>query len=131
MIDRLEPLGLEKQMITMAEAVNEKQFEVIKSQAHMIKGNTSWVGASRVHYAAYFIEKAWINEDFDEQIQRYQCLVESVIEFKRYIPTLQLELVGRIIKPENDNVWNKMVVGKDYTLKYCAEADFVYCLKND
>ena len=34
----------------------------------MIKGNTSWVGASRVHYAAYFIEKAWINEDFDDPI---------------------------------------------------------------
>jgi hypothetical protein len=84
----------------------------------MIKGNTSWVGVSRVHYAAYFIERAWNMDDYAEMIERYQCIVETVIEFRRYLPTIQKKLVGKKIRlPESEDIWKLTYIAKGYKLE--------------
>ncbi len=42
------------------------------------------MSASRLHYAAYYIQKGWHNNDTIEMLARYPQIVEAAIEFKRY-----------------------------------------------
>lgn len=41
------------------------------------------VGASRLHYACYFLLKAYSNQKYDKVIEMYPKIVEALIEFKR------------------------------------------------
>jgi HPt (histidine-containing phosphotransfer) domain-containing protein len=55
MLERLESMSLNKNMQRIAQAVNEKDWDVMKANAHSLKGACGYVGASRLHYACYYI----------------------------------------------------------------------------
>ena len=55
MLEMFENKNLTKNMISLAEAVNEGNYKTIKAVAHTIKGASGYIGASHIHYACYFI----------------------------------------------------------------------------
>ena len=61
-----------------------RNYDIIKHGAHSLKGASGYVGAGRVHYCCYHIQKAFVDEDFQLMVDNYPFLVEFVIEFKRY-----------------------------------------------
>jgi len=90
-----------------------------------------WVSASRLHYAAYYIQRAYNEDDKDEMIRRYPNLVESVIEFKRFSHQLQhemLKLPGECQETEKERT---TCVAKSYHIRYCEEDDYYYCTRDD
>lgn len=111
-------LDLETHMEAISHAVDKRDFTEFQSKAHNIKGNVGWVSASRLHYAAYYIQRAFNEGDWDEMLRRYPHLVECVIEFKRFSHKLQhemLSLPGECIETENERT---ISVAKAYTLKF-------------
>ena len=64
--------------------MNALDYPVIKQGVHSLKGASGYVGAGRVHYCCYHIQKAFVDEKFQLMIDYYPFLVEYVIEFKRF-----------------------------------------------
>jgi hypothetical protein len=89
-------LDLETHMEAISHAVEKQDFTEFQSKAHNIKGNVGWVSASRLHYAAYYIQRAFNEGDWDEMLRRYPHLVECVIEFKRFSHKLQHEMLSKL-----------------------------------
>ena len=89
-------LDLETHMEAISHAVDKRDFTEFQSKAHNIKGNVGWVSASRLHYAAYYIQRAFNEGDWDEMLRRYPHLVECVIEFKRFSHKLQHEMLSKL-----------------------------------
>ena len=56
----------------------------MKANAHSLKGACGYVGASRLHYSCYYIQEAYMLNQYDKMLEKYPRLVESAIEFKRY-----------------------------------------------
>ena len=56
----------------------------MQMSVHALKKASGHVGASRIHYACYYIEEAYKVNDFDGMIQYYPLLVEAIVEFKRF-----------------------------------------------
>ena len=54
----------------------------MKEQAHSLKGASGYIGAGRIHYACYFIQEAHQINNHRKMLEKYQTLVEAVIEFK-------------------------------------------------
>ena len=81
-------------MKKMAEAVENRNFVEMQRWAYSIKDNCGWLGASRMHYSAYWIQKMYDEEQFEVMLLRYPALVEAIIEYKRYMP----KVVARLMK---------------------------------
>jgi len=56
----------------------------MKDLAHSLKGASGYIGASRLHYACYFIQKHFVNGQKEKMLEYYPTLVEAAIEFKVY-----------------------------------------------
>ena len=54
----------------------------MKSAAHSMKGASGYIGASRIHYACFFVQENFHKGDFEGMLDYYPAVVESVIEFK-------------------------------------------------
>ena len=54
---------MSKILLLAAQAVNNNDMNALSSAAHSLKGASGYVGAGRVHYAAYFIREALLNEN--------------------------------------------------------------------
>ena len=71
-------------MKEIAEALDENDWERMRGGAHSLKGASGYVGAGRIHYCCYHMQKAYNLHDFQAMVSFYPMLVESAIEFKRY-----------------------------------------------
>lgn len=58
MLSRLEPMSLNHNIVGIAEAVDSNDYDKMKSKVHNLKGACGYVGASRMHYACYWIQDA-------------------------------------------------------------------------
>lgn len=67
----------------------------MKIKAHSLKGACGYVGASRMHYACYFIQEAFQRGQTHLMLEKYPRLVETVIEFKRYSRRILAEHKGK------------------------------------
>lgn len=47
----------------LAHEINVRDWDQIKFQAHSLKGTAGYIGASRLHYACYWIQRAHIDND--------------------------------------------------------------------
>ena len=56
----------------------------MKNAAHSLKGASGYVGAGRVHYACYYIQKAYNSKNYEKMESYYPLIVEACIEYKRY-----------------------------------------------
>ena len=52
--------------------------------AHSLKGASGYVGAGKVHYACYYIQKAYSINDYDGMVNYYPLIVEACVEYKRF-----------------------------------------------
>lgn len=55
MLENLEKLALNKTLKDMVPEYDKANYAGMKDLAHSLKGASGYVGASRLHYACYFI----------------------------------------------------------------------------
>ena len=55
MLARLEEMSIIPNMKSISVAIEKKDYNVVKANVHSLKGACGYVGASRLHYACYFI----------------------------------------------------------------------------
>lgn len=75
-------MTLESNMGKLGQAVEERHFPNIKTAAHSLKGASGYIGASRVHYACFYIQENFVNNNHEEMLDYYPALIEAVVEFK-------------------------------------------------
>ena len=61
MLGRLEAMSLQTNMRKIKDAIRVQNYEQMNMAAHTLKGSSGYVGASRIHYACYFIQEAFQN----------------------------------------------------------------------
>ena len=61
-----------------------KDWTKMKDGAHTLKSASGYVGAGKIHYACYYIQKAHHENNFTEMQIHYPLIVEASIEFKRF-----------------------------------------------
>lgn len=84
MLENLEGMSLNQCMKDIIPVYDSKQYEQIKHFAHSLKGASAYIGASRLHYACYFIQHHFMEQNFEKMLEYYPSLVEAAIEFKTY-----------------------------------------------
>jgi HPt (histidine-containing phosphotransfer) domain-containing protein len=52
-------MSLNANMKLIAQSLNKQDWNEMKLKAHSLKGACGYVGASRLHYACYFIQEAF------------------------------------------------------------------------
>jgi hypothetical protein len=82
-------------MASIATAIDNQDFMEYHSKALVIKANAKWIAAARLFYSVYYIQEAWHNQDYQMMLERYQTLVENVVELKRYSIKVQAELLSK------------------------------------
>jgi HPt (histidine-containing phosphotransfer) domain-containing protein len=58
--------------------------KALKDLAHSLKGSSAYVGASRLHYACYYLQDYYIAEKFQMMVDHFPNLVEAAVEFRLY-----------------------------------------------
>ena len=84
MLANLENMTLKPTMKDIVKQYDDKQYKMMKDLAHSLKGASGYIGASRLHYACYFIQEHFVFERFDKMMEYYPSLIEAAIEFKIY-----------------------------------------------
>ena len=99
----------------------------MQSGAHSLKGSSGYVGASKIHYACYYIQDAYSSGNYSGMVLYYPLLVEAIIEFQRY----SRELIAGIRQKsyEEDESACRTVLANGYYLVYKQRHDKYYCLK--
>ena len=82
MLGKLEELSLTPTLESMAEAVDLKDFAMMKSKAHSLKGSSGYIGASNLHYSCFHIQQCYHAGNYERMLDYYPLLIESCIEFK-------------------------------------------------
>ena len=103
----------------------------LKDLAHSLKGSSAYVGASRIHYACYFIQELYINNKYKEMVNHYPNLVEAAIEFRLYSRKILAERKDNttyIVQPEHETV---AYPEKHYRLEKDPHSGYIYCCRND
>jgi HPt (histidine-containing phosphotransfer) domain-containing protein len=84
--------------------------------AHKIKGGAGYVGASRLHYAAYFMQDHYLKGRLDDMMSYYPTLIEAAIEFKIYSVKVMTMLKK---KQQEDNFnYKEMPVATGYRVEF-------------
>lgn len=71
-------------MIKINQAIIEEDWLKLKNATHSLKSACGYVGAGKIHYACYYIQKMFADEDYPGMAKCYPLIVEAGIEFKRY-----------------------------------------------
>lgn len=100
----------------------------MKAKAHSLKGACGYVGASRMHYACYFIQEAYQMQQYDLMVEKYPRLVETVIEFKRFSRKILAEHRGEPYEEQPDAREVDIAIG--YRLEHNESDDTYYCMRD-
>ena len=84
------------------------------------------IGAGKVHYACYYMSEALVTRDYGEVLKCYQLLIESVIEFKRYLRRFLCEYVRKYYI-ETSSAYSTSLA-KGFTLVLHEESNTYYCI---
>ena len=84
MLKRLDGKAMLGYISTIAESMNEQDWEKMKNGSHQLKGASGYVGAGRVYYCCYHIQKAFLQKDFQRMVDYYPLFTESCIEYTRF-----------------------------------------------
>ena len=88
MLYRLEKLTMRSCLSTIKDAITEKNWSNLQSSARLLKDSGGYVGACKIHYACYYIEREYHRGDFDSMLQYYPLLVEACMEYRHFYPLL-------------------------------------------
>lgn len=75
--------------------MQNQDWDQVKFYAHALKGPAGYIGASRLHYACYYMQKAHIENDIDTMIDFYPLLIECAIELRYHLIQLMWKYDGR------------------------------------
>ena len=81
----------------VSEGLNLEDWNKMKLGAHQLKGASGYVGAGRVHYVCYHIQKAFTKGEHQTMIDYYPLLIEYSIEFKRFSRKYLSDLKSKLI----------------------------------
>ena len=84
MLKRLEVMSLTTCLRQVTDGVNERDWVKMKFGVHQLKGASGYVGAGRIHYMCFHIQRAFHQEDYDKMLELYPMLIEYSVEFKRF-----------------------------------------------
>ena len=116
---------MEDLMAEIAQAVACHDFEKYKDKIHTLKGNVGSISASRLYYAAYYIQRAHHDQDHKEMLLLYPLLVETCIDFQRFSIKLQQQLGGQASETKSTTT---TPIADPYLLAYSSTDDYFYCL---
>ena len=88
-------MTLNDNMAKMTERYDAKDYTALEEQAHGLKGASAYIGASRLHYACYFVQQHYEYERFEKQLECYPALIEAAIEFKTHSRKIIAEDKGK------------------------------------
>lgn len=114
-------------MRQIADAIRENDWAEMKQGAHSLKGASGYVGASHIHYACYYIQEAYQNNQIPQMLARYPTLVEAAIEFKRFSRRILAQSNGAVYEDSPSARTTEVAPG--FEIRYCPQKDFYYCLK--
>ena len=90
-------------MENIATLVDKRDFAAIDTNAHILKTSSGTVGAGRLHYACFYLQEAYHNNDTEGMLHRcYPLVVEASVEMKRYAKKFTAEFQGHEYKEEED-----------------------------
>lgn len=95
MLPQYDSTSLMPQLTQLAREVSQKDWDQIKFFVHALKGPAGYIGASRLHYACYYMQKAHSDSDFDAMIDYYPLLVETAIEVRKHVYEYLAKSQGR------------------------------------
>lgn len=78
--------------------------------AHALKGPAGYAGASRLHYACYYIQKAFAEDDIQTMIEFYPLVIETAIEARIYIRKIFADLDGKFTNFEKTSLLHNAVL---------------------
>ena len=84
MLAKLEGVYINKCMEQIASSIASNDWIKIKMATRVLKGASGYIGASKIHYACFYILEASKGNDYERMLEYYPFLVEAVIEYKRY-----------------------------------------------
>ena len=82
MLGKLEELSMDPVMPVLAECVEKRDFAMMKSKAHQLKGSTGYMGASKLHYSCYHIQEQYMAGNYESMMEYYPFLIEAAIDVK-------------------------------------------------
>lgn len=59
-----------------------KDWSEMKHAAHNLKGSAGYVGISRLHYAAYYVQLFYSTQNYEQMVAFYPLIIETAVEFK-------------------------------------------------
>ncbi|MCP3898132.1 MAG: Hpt domain-containing protein [Desulfobacteraceae bacterium] len=74
-----------KRIATMEKAGLEKDFQIIKTEAHAIKGGAANLGANTLSKAAYDLEEVFKIEAFDKSLEGVGKIKKEFFRLKEYV----------------------------------------------
>ena len=77
-------------------AYENQDHKAMKDLAHSLKGASAYIGASRLHYACYYIQEHFVYNRKDKMIEYYPTLVEAAVEFKIHWRQLVAKYEGKL-----------------------------------
>ena len=95
MLKILESMALRPKITALAAAVETDNWENMYLEVHGLKGACGYAGASRLHYACYFIQEAYHKKQWKLMIEKYPKLIESAIELIRYARLILAKHAGK------------------------------------
>ena len=81
-VSRFEQMTLKGNMQNIKHAIDKGDWGAMNRAVGTIKGVSGVVGAGKVHYACFYIQKAYADGDPSDMVKKYPFLVEAVIDLK-------------------------------------------------
>lgn len=95
LLPQFESSSLMPYLENIAKEFNMKEWDKVKFYVHTMKTPAGCIGASRLHYACYFIQKAFHEGDIESMIEYYPFLIETAIEVRIHLRPLVAKYSGR------------------------------------
>ena len=64
------------------EAVEQRDFTTLKSVVHQMKGASSYIAASHIHYTCYFIQFHYEAKKYHRMLAYYPRLIEACVQYR-------------------------------------------------
>ena len=75
--------------------------------AHSLKGNSGYIGAAKLHYVCYYIQKAYIDNDYEAMADFYPLLIETAIEVRFQVRVILARVDSKLtLRKLGRYVWN-------------------------
>ncbi|CDW76464.1 hpt domain containing protein [Stylonychia lemnae] len=127
MIAQFEVMTMNEQLERLCRGIQKQDWKEMKVGAHNLKGSAGYIGVSRLHYAAYYVQLFYVNHNYDQMVAFYPLIIETAVEFKIEYKKLLAEKnqTPLVLTPEDEQV----IVAPGYRLiKY---NDKLYCVHQD